>query len=133
MDDEKAKFQLAALKFLYEIELLDDPQLINNLKLNVFSVSPSIREVELVCSYHHKSILVWLELSWLGRKFLQKRITADVLDRVQQLLPNFKFRVVTDRNILELALKQVESVMKGGNNAQVSSTISDSSNSNGGS
>lgn len=116
MDREKGKFQFAGLKFLYEMELVDDPQLINNLKLNIFDISSSIRDVEFLSSYHHRQMLIYIELSWFGRKFLQKGIEAEILDRVQQLLPNFKFRVTSDRKILDMALDRVKTVLKGGNN-----------------
>ncbi len=113
MDSEKAKFQMEGLKFLYEMELVGDPQLINNLKLNVFSISNSIREVELLSSYHHRSILVFIDVSWFGKIFSQNRIVTGVHERVSELLPNFRFRVITNRAIFDLALKQVSAVLKG--------------------
>lgn len=118
MNEEKGKFQFAGLKFLFDMELVDDPQLINHLKLNILSVSPSIKDVELLTSYAHKSILIWIDLSWLGRKFSEKRIVAVVTDRVQQLLPNFRFRVVTDKKILDLAIERLKAAI-GGKNEKV--------------
>lgn len=114
MDEEKGKFQYSALKFLYDLELVDDPQLINNMKLNVFSISASIRDVEMLSSYHQKSMLIFIDLTWLGKKFLKNQIEVGVLDRVQQLLPNFKFRVVSDRTIFDAALARVKKVLQGG-------------------
>lgn len=113
MDEERGKFQFAGLKFLYDMELVDDPQLINNLKMNIFDVSAHIRDVEFLSSYHHKSMLIYLDLNWFGRTFLQKRLSIDTLDRVKQLLPNFRFRVVTDRKIFDLALEKVRIALKG--------------------
>lgn len=122
MDETKGKFQYAGLKFLYDMEIVDDPQLLNNMKLNIFSVSPSIKEIEFLASYPHRSILVWLEISWFGKKFLEKRIIAGVTDRVQQLLPNFRFRVTTDRRIFDLALARMKTVLKGESNEKVPSS-----------
>lgn len=119
MSDDKSKFQYAGLKFLYDMELIDDPQLINNLKMNVFDVSSSIKEIDLLSSYHRKQMLIWLDLSWFGKKFLEQRIIVGVTDRVQQLLPGFKFRVTTDRAIFDLALARAEAVLKGENNEKV--------------
>lgn len=113
MDLEKGKFQFAGLKFLYEMEIIDDPQLINNMKLNIFDISSTIRDVEFLSSYQHRSILIYIDVNWLGRKFLLKQIEAGILERVQQLLPNFKFRVTADRKILDLALEKVKNVLKG--------------------
>lgn len=113
MDGEKGKFQFAGLKFLYEMELIDDPQLINNLKLNILDISGSIRDVEFLSSYNHRAMLIYIDVSWFGRKFLLKRIEASILDRVKQLLPNFRFRVTAERKILDMALEKVQSVLKG--------------------
>lgn len=133
MDDEKGKFQFSGLRFLYEMELIDDPQLINNLKLNIFDVSKMILDAEFVSSYHHRSMLIWVELDWLGRTFFKERITTAVADRVQQLLPKFKLRVVSDRAILEMSLNKIKeamqvvtpsitkSLVEGDNNEKVSS------------
>lgn len=112
MDDETGKFQFAAIKFLFDAELIDDPQLINQMKRTCFSVSPCVKDVEFLSSYAHRSMLIWLDLSWLGRKFLAKRIILEVQDRVQQLLPRFRFRVITDRKILDLALERVKKALE---------------------
>lgn len=113
MDLEKGKFQFAGLKFLFEMELIDDPQLVNHLKLNILDVSSSIRDVELLSSYNHRAMLIYADVSWFGRKFFMKRIEAGILERVKQLLPNFRFRVTADRKILDLALEKVKFVLKG--------------------
>lgn len=123
MDEERGKFLYSGLKFLYEMELVNDPQLINNLKLNVLAVSPRIKEVDFLSSYHHKTMLIWVDLTWWGRKFYEKRILNDVHEIVQQLLPKFKFRVVSDKNIFELALRRVRILFDGGKpDAQTNNT-----------
>lgn len=124
MDAEKGKFQFAGLKFLYEMELIDDPQLINNLKLNIFDVSSCIKDVEFLSSYQHRAMLIFIEVSWLGQKFLMKRIEAGILERVKQLLPNFRFRVTADRKIMDLALEKVKFVLKGEPNENANRTAS---------
>ena len=113
MDEVKGKFQFAGLSWLYQMELIDDPQLINNLKLNIFDASPHVREVEFVSSHFHRSMLVWIELSWLGRfDFVRSRAVSSVEERIKQLLPNFRIRVVTDRSIFDLALDKVSKAME---------------------
>lgn len=111
--NERGKFQLGALKYLYEMELVDDPQLINNLKMNIMMASKHIREVEFIASYHRKQMLVWIELNWWGRKFLKSRIKADVYEVLTQLLPNFSFRVTEDYSILELAQEKIAKTLSG--------------------
>lgn len=124
MDLEKGKFQYAGLKFLYEMELIDDPQLVNNLKLNILDISGTIKDVEFLSSYNHRAMLIYIDVSWFGRKFLLKRIEAGILDRVKQLLPNFRFRVTADRKIMDLALEKVKSVLKGEPNENSKRTAS---------
>lgn len=113
MDLQKGQFQFSALKWLYELELIDDPQLINNLKGNLFSISPHVSEVEFIASYQNKQMLIWLELTWIGRVFLKERILTAATERVNALLPNFKVRVVTDRAILDLAVSKVKNALTG--------------------
>lgn len=126
---DKFKMQYASLKWVYEMELVDDPQLINNLKLNLFSISAAVKEIELLASYHQKAILVWLELGWFGRRFLREKILLESEERLKMLLPNFRFRVITDRNIFDLAVKKAKSITKGENDeaANVSSNANRSS------
>lgn len=114
MTDDKFKYQYNGLKWLYEMELLDDPQLLNNLKLNIFSVSDHIKEVEFLMSQEQRKILIWIDVSWWGRTFKLDRIKSDVVDILSQLLPNYKFRIVTDRSILELAIGKVKKSLEGG-------------------
>lgn len=110
---ERGKYQIGALKYLYEMELVDDPQLINNLKMNILMVSKHIKEVEFIASYHRKQMLVWIELNWWGRKFLKSRIKTSVYEILTQLLPNFSFRVTEDYSILELAQQKITRALSG--------------------
>lgn len=112
--DDKHKFQGSGLRFLYEMELVDDPQLINNMKLNILMLSNSIKEVEFLSVYETKQMLILLELSWFGRTFFRNHICAAVQERVQQLLPNFSFRVTDDPKIMDAAKERVRLVLQGG-------------------
>jgi hypothetical protein len=96
------------------MELVRDPQLINNLKLNILTISKRISEVELLFNQDGRQLLVCLELSWLGKKFFKNRIVLDVETRIKTLLPNFRVRVVTEREILNLALEKVKGALSGG-------------------
>lgn len=109
--EEKFKFQYEGVKWLYEMELLNHPQLINNLKLNIFATSTRIKEVEFLIYRERKAMLVLLDLSWLGRKFFKKKIFHDVQDVLSQLLPSFQFRVTDDTKIMEMAVEKVKKVL----------------------
>src|SRR5277367_267744 len=103
--NDNIKYQVAGLKWMFEMELLDEknPAPLNVLKLNVLMVSPRIREVEFLIFREGKQMMVLLDLSWIGRKFFQKRIFSEVNDVLVQMLPAFRFRVISDRKILDLA------------------------------
>lgn len=110
------KLQHAGLKWLQELELVNDPQMINQLKMNVLLCSKRIKEVEFLVYRENKSILVLLELSWLGRKFFKRSIFAEVEDVVSQMLPTFKFRVIDDPGIMKMAIARVARALTGGRN-----------------
>lgn len=110
---DNAKFQYAGLQWIREMELLDNKQLINILKMNVLLVSPRIKEIELLISRDNKQMLVYLELSWLGKKFFKKSIFEETEDVLSQLLPSFKFRVIDDPKLFNMALEKVKQVLTG--------------------
>lgn len=116
--EDKQKFQLGGLKWLYELEVLNHPQVINNIKLNVLMCSKHIKEVELLMFREKKSILVLIELSWFGRKFNKKQIFEEVYESLQQLLPTFKFRVTDDPKIMMMSVEKVKQALSGGLSAK---------------
>lgn len=122
--DDKQKFQFEGLKWLHEMEFINHPQVVNNIKLNILMTSNRIKEVELLIYREKKSILVLVELSWIGRKFFKKQIFEDVHESLQQLLPSFRFRVTDDPKIMEMAVEKVKRALTGGTNETTS--ISDS-------
>lgn len=108
---DNAKYQYAGLQWIREMELLDNKQLINILKMNILLVSNRVKEVELLISSENKQMLVYLDLSWLGRKFFRKSIFADTEDVLTQLLPSFKFRVIDDPKLFATALERVKAAL----------------------
>jgi hypothetical protein len=111
---DRQKYQVSGLKWLYEMQVLDDPQLVNNMKLNILMVSSSIRETEFLIFQEKKQMLVYLDLTWFGRKFRKERIVFEVEDMLSQLLPSFKFRITDDISILLLAIEKVKQAVTGG-------------------
>lgn len=112
---DKTKFQYEGIKWLAELELINHPQLINTVKFNILTVSKRIKEVELLIYREQKSMLVLLELSWLGSKFFKKQIFTEVQELLTQLLPNFRFRVTDDPKIMNMAIALVQKAVSGGN------------------
>lgn len=134
--DDKQKYQYEGLKWLYEMEILDDPQLINNLKLNIMDATEfKVKDVEFVMAQSQQKMLIYVKLGWFNRKFKSKGIFIQIQERVTQLLPNFQFRIVTNRSILELAITKLKESLVGGTYAVStnanSSDINDTSTSKG--
>lgn len=128
---DKLKYQREGLRWLQEMQLVSSPQLINNLKLNLFAISRHIRDCEMLISNEHKAILIWLELGWFGRKFYRESIISESEDIIQQMLPSFKLRVVTDKAILDLAVKRVKEMLGGSNEDLNTSSTNDTANESG--
>lgn len=119
---DRTKYQYEGMKWFVELELLNHPQVINTLKLNIFMASKSIKEAELLIYRENKAMLVLLELSWFGRTFNKRRIFEDVQESLSQLLPSFRFRITDDPRIMGLAVAKVKQALTGGKNENVSNT-----------
>ena len=116
MSDDKQKFQYNALKWIFEHQLLDDPQVLNHLAMNVLSVSKSIKDVEFLLARDQKQLLIYLELSWFGRTFKKNTLFEETESILGQMLPSFKFRVINDPKIFKMALDKVKKALTGGSN-----------------
>ena len=126
MTGDKEKYQYSGLKWLYEMELLDDPQLINNMKLNIMDASDfRVKEVEFVMAQSQQKALIWIKVGWITKVFKLRRTCGAIHERLSQLLPTYQFRIVTDRSILELAITKLKKSLVGGTYA-VSTSVDDS-------
>lgn len=117
---DRTKYQYEGMKWIVELELLNNPQVINTLKMNILMVSKRIKEVELLIYRENRSMLVLLDLTWIGRTFFLKQISMEVQDILTQLLPSFRFRVTQDPKIMEMAVNLVKQALTGGQNENVS-------------
>jgi len=106
--NEKQQSQIGGLKFLYEMEWVRDPQLINNLELNLFSLDSGIKEVEFIFDEHNKKLLIYLELSWWATKFRSKLILEDVQSLINQLLPSYQHRVVFEAQLFNSVVERIQ-------------------------
>lgn len=111
---DSSKFQYEGMKWLLELELLNHPQAVNTLKFNIMMTSNRIKEVELLIYRDNRSMLVLLDLTWIGRKFFKKRIFGEVQDILNQLLPSFNLRVTDNPEIMKLAVERVKKALTGG-------------------
>lgn len=110
MDDsnqDKFKYQQNSLKWLFEMELITNPQALNNIKLNIFLVSKFIKDIQMLVDTEKKSMLIYVKLSWWGKKFYKKQIITDIYSMIEQLVPNYRFRITEDFDLLNKALTLV--------------------------
>lgn len=122
---DKSKFQYEALKWMYELEMLNSPQIINQLKLNILLVSKRIKDAEFLIYRENKQMLVLLQLTWVGRKFFKRVLFEEVYDVLSQLLPSFNFRVTDDPKIMNMAVAKVKQALTGGKNESPNNNIAD--------
>lgn len=97
-----------ALKWLLEMEVVSDPNVLNSIILNIYRLSKTINDVQFVTDIKQKKILVYIELSWFGRKFKQKSIFEACQNMLNDALPSYRKRIVFDREILDKAIKLVK-------------------------
>lgn len=108
---DKLKFQFAGINWIREMEILSNPQLINQLKMNILNVSKRINDIELLIAEENRQMLVYVQLSWLGRKFFKRQIFEETEEVLSQILPSFKFRVTDDPKLFALALEKVKEAL----------------------
>ena len=116
---EAEKMAAAGLAWLYELELVNSPTLLNNLYGNLYSF-PKVQDCEIIIDKYQKKMLIWVKFTWFTRKFLKARrhaLIMDMLDQLQTLLPSFEFRLTEDRALFERALKKTQEMLFGGKDA----------------
>ncbi len=112
---EGEKFVPNALKWLYELEALDSPALLNNLYGNIYASSRHVKDVQLLVDKNEKKMLIYMKFSWKARLLLgvKKRTAELVLDNLQELLPSFQFRITEKKDLFEKALENAKKVALG--------------------
>jgi hypothetical protein len=98
-----------ALGWLLEMELVQNPTVLNSIILNIFKTVRSLKDAEFVVDTKEKKILVYLELSRWDMWFHKNEISDKVMELLDQALPTFKKRIIHDKSILEKAIKIVNS------------------------
>lgn len=108
----------AGLKWLYEMEAVNSPVLLNNLYGNIFSF-PNVSDAEILIDKNNRKMLIWIQFNWLSRKIFKSRkkeSTIGILDQLQELLPSFEFRIIEDKALFDLAVKRMKQYVLGGEN-----------------
>lgn len=111
MEDSYIKF--SGLKWLFEMELVQEPQVINAIKMNILMLSKHIKEVEILTVEQNKQMLILLKLNWIGRTFLRERLCDAAHEVILQMLPNFRIRVTADSDLFEKSLDKLRKAVQG--------------------
>lgn len=114
--DDRSKEQYEAIKWMFEMEVLDDPSVIHTIKANVLGSFDRVVDLEYVyIGESRKQLLMYLEIKpfWFFNKRRTGLIEEDTLEIMQALLPNFTIRVVSDREIFEASLQNIRDYVLG--------------------
>lgn len=104
MDSGDGNPNSEALQWLLEMELVNNPRVLNSIILNVFRIVKGVKDADFIIDTQNKKLLIYLELTWFYRKFRQTEVGERVGTMIEQALPTFQTRVVFDRTILNKAL-----------------------------
>lgn len=109
MDNDYSKI---TLNWLYELEYVDSPALLNNLYENIFLTNKNIQDIEIVINKENRTILVFLKLTWYSKLVWRAEIHDRVISVLNKLLPEYRYRVTEDLKLLNLALEKARSYDK---------------------
>lgn len=101
---DQREFTPFATQWLLELGLLDNPHIKEALMLNIFKVSPSIKDVQLLIDMNESKMLVFTKLTFWARMFHKREICSDVLDMLTAALPSYTFRVTLDSELFNKAV-----------------------------
>ena len=107
-NEETDKFVPAALRWLFEIEAVNSTAVSNVLIINIYSSSPNIKDVEFLMDKAQKKMLIWLKFNWKANLFkkIKENTSNSILNSLEELLPNFEFRITENRDIFDIALEK---------------------------
>lgn len=93
------------LRWLLEMEALNNPSTQNALVLNIFRISKRVLDTQLVMDTRNKKMLVFLKLTKWGDWFERKSIAFQVANMIKEVLPSFQLRVTYSEDILSKSLE----------------------------
>lgn len=104
IQSDRSQLMSEGTRWLLEMEVLNIDHMKNALVLNIYKVSDSIEECELLIDENAKKMLVYLKLRGFGRMFRKREISQAVLNILQEALPSFEFRVTLDAVLFQKAV-----------------------------
>lgn len=107
----QSKYEEQTMKWLADLQIVQDPQLLNNFKITVFMVSRHIKNIEVLAVTETKQVLVYLQLGWFGRKFYENTIFRKVKKIIPEYFKDYSFAVTTDIERFEKSLQLVKKAL----------------------
>ena len=102
--------QTGAVKWLLEMEAVMDPTVQSTIILNIKKLDPAIADVQLIFDTNRKAVLIYLHVKlgwWRKWRKWDEFLVQLVENQMDEALPTYRKRVVTDYTIFEKALKIV--------------------------
>ena len=90
---------------MISLGLLNDPQVKNHILLNIYNVDPRIKDVQMLMDLNKQKLLIHVDMTWWARKFHKNNIIDNVTIRLDEMIPNFKVRVINDLDLFNKAIK----------------------------
>lgn len=105
----------SGFSWLFEMEFLESKAAQDALALNLYSCSRAINDLEILIDQNTQSMLIWVKMKWWGKLLFKRReVEENVSDLIRQVLPSFRFRIVFDKWILNLAIQKKQEMLEQG-------------------
>ena len=115
MDSQNQNIDLTlseGTRWLIELELFNTPHLQNVILLNIYKCSNHIKHVNLLMDSNTKRLLIFLDLTWIGRTFYKESIRLSVLELIQATLPSHEIGITYSKDFFNKSLNLVKKFIK---------------------
>lgn len=114
MSNEKLQFQYEGIKWLIDMEMVQDPKVITQLNVNVMGRLKQVRDIEyIIAPQPRRQLLAWLDVSRYQNWRRGDSLCQDTERILKSILPRYEIRAVTDRKIFEMAMANLNEYLKG--------------------
>lgn len=107
MEDDN-RLKTGALAWMYEMEVLNSPTLRQNLNENILLSDHRVRDCQILLIQDYKDLMVYVSVGFFSKLFKKREICENVSRVLARILPSYRIRVVTDKNIFNMSLEKVK-------------------------
>jgi len=105
-NEDPSSYAKAGMQWLYDLNLVKSPAVMSNLLGNILAYDKGILNAEVLTDRFDKKMLVYIELTRWARWFRQKSIERGLIEALQEILPEWSFRIIFDKKIFEIGLER---------------------------